>query len=161
MSDKQADRERASTSAPRRVEKAGEAQLIEDSAGRLAITVPIRIKQRGRRKLVTLPSGERVAPKRPWDDAPTPMQLALARGHRWLAMLESGEAGSLLEIADREGVDNSYVSRMINLMCLAPDIVAAILDDTLPDHVTLFDLAVDPPRLWEEQRFQVYCHSSK
>ncbi len=28
------------------------------------------------------------------------MQLALARGHRWLAMLESGEAGSLREIAD-------------------------------------------------------------
>ena len=65
---------------------------------------------------------------------------------------KSGEAGSLREIADREGVDNSYVSRMINLTCLAPDIVAAILDDTLPDHVTLFDLAVDPPRLWEAQR---------
>ncbi len=145
-------RERASPSAGRRVEKVGEAQLIEDSAGRLAITVPIRIKQRGRRKLVTLPSGETVAPKRPWDDAPTPMQLALARGHRWLAMLESGGAGSLREIADKEGVDNSYVSRMINLTCMAPDIVAAILDDTLPDHVTLFDLAVDPPRLWEEQR---------
>jgi len=79
-------------------------------------------------------------------------RLALARGHRWLAVLESGEADSLREIADKEGVDNSYVSRMINLTCLAPDIVAAILDDTLPDHVTLLDLAVDPPRLWEEQR---------
>ena len=41
---------------------------------------------------------------------------------------------------------------MINLTCLAPDIMAATLDDTLPDHVTLFDLAVDPPRLWEAQR---------
>lgn len=65
---------------------------------------------------------------------------------------KTGEAGSLREIADKEGVDNSYVSRMINRTCLAPDIVAAILDDTLPDHVTLFDLEVDPPRLWEEQR---------
>ena len=149
---KNLDREGASTSTPRRVEKVGEAQLIEDSAGRLAISVPIRIKQRGRRKLVTLSGGETAAPKRPWDDALTPLQLALARGNRWLAMLESGEAGSLREIADREGVDNSYVSRMINLTCLAPDIVVAILDDTLPDHVTLFDLAVDPPRLWEAQR---------
>ena len=34
----------------------------------------------------------------------------------------------------------------------APDIVAAILDDVLPNHITLFDLAVDPPALWEEQR---------
>jgi hypothetical protein len=28
----------------------------------------------------------------------------------------------------------------------------AILDDTLPNHITLFDLAVDPPALWDEQR---------
>jgi hypothetical protein len=32
-----------------------------------------------------------------------PLQLALVRGHRWLAMLESGEAKSMNEIAWREG----------------------------------------------------------
>ena len=95
---------------------------------------------------------EVTAPVRPWDVAPTSIQLALARGYRWLAMLESGEAKSLKEIAVREGIDNSYVSRMVNLTTLAPDIVAAILDDTLPNHITLFDLAVDPPALWDEQR---------
>ena len=110
-----------------------------------------QIKRRSGRKLVTLPNGE-TAPVRPWDVAPTSIQLALARGHRWLAMLESGEAKSLKEIATREGIDNSYVSRMVNLTTLAPDIVAAILDDALPNHVTLFDLAVDPPALWDEQR---------
>ena len=82
------------------------------------------------------------------------MQLALARGHRWLAMLESGEVKSLKEIAIWEGLGNSYVSRMVNLTNLAPDIVDAILDDALPDHLTLFDIAVDPPALWEEQRRQ-------
>lgn len=46
------------------------------------------------------------------------------------------------EIATGEGIDNSYVSRMVNLTTLAPDI--AILDDALPDRVTLFDLAVNP-----------------
>ena len=58
----------------------------------------------------------------------------------------------MTEIAKKEGIDNSYVSRMVNLTTLAPDIVAAILDDALPNHVTLFDLAVDPPALWDEQR---------
>ena len=43
-------------------------------------------------------------------------------------------------IALREGIDDSYVSRMVNLTTLAPDIVAAILDETLPEVVTLFDL---------------------
>ncbi|CDS49839.1 elements of external origin; phage-related functions and prophages [Polaromonas sp. CG9_12] len=67
-------------------------------------------------------------------------------------MLESGEAKSMREIAALEGVDNSYVSRMVNLTTLAPDIVDAILLNELPDHLTLFDIAVDPPALWEEQR---------
>jgi hypothetical protein len=67
-------------------------------------------------------------------------------------MLESGQVSSLREIAAQEGVDNSYVSRMMNLTVLAPDIVEAILDDTLPDHLTLFDIAVDPPVLWDGQR---------
>ena len=88
---------------------------------------------------------------RPWDDTPTPLQFALARGHRWLGLLESGEANSLKEIARREGVDDSYVSRMVNLTTLAPDIVAAILDETVPPEVTLFDLAAGTPLLWEEQ----------
>lgn len=55
-------------------------------------------------------------------------------------------------LAAREGIDNSYVSRMVNLTTLAPDIVAAILDDALPGHITLFDLAVDPPALWDKQQ---------
>ena len=134
-----------------RIQKTGTPDVIEASDGRLTLTVPIQIKRRSGRKLVTLPNGETIKP-RPWDTMTTPLQLALARGHRWLAMLESGEAKSLKEIAAREGVDNSYVSRMVNLTTLAPDIVAAILDDTLPGHITLFDLAVDPPALWDEQR---------
>lgn len=47
---------------------------------------------------------------------------------------------------------SSYVSRMVNLNTLAPDIVTTVLDETLPPEVTLFELAVDPPALWEEQR---------
>ena len=54
--------------------------------------------------------------------------------------------------AQREGVDSSYVSRIFNLATLAREIVAAILDETLPPDVTLFDLAVDPSALWEEHR---------
>ena len=39
-----------------------------------------------------------------------------------------------------------------NLTTLAPDIVETILEDALLDHLTLFDLVVDPPALWEAQR---------
>jgi hypothetical protein len=133
---------------------------IASSDGRLTLSVPIQIKRRSGRKLVTLPNGE-TAKARTWNMVETPLQLALARGHRWLAMLESEEAKSLKEIAAREGIDSSYVSRMVNLTMLAPEIVAAILDDTLPDHIILFDLAVDPPVLWEEQRKRIRVASYK
>jgi hypothetical protein len=103
---------------------------------------------------VTLPDGGREQP-RPWDDTPTPLQLALARGHRWLVLLESGEAKSIKGIALREGVDDSYVSRMVNLTTFAPDIVAVILDETLPPEVTLFDLAAGMTLVWEVQRGRV------
>ena len=126
-----------------RIHRTGTPNVISSSDGRLTLSIPIQIKRRSGRKLVTLPNGE-IAKPRPWDMAATPLQLALARGHRWLAMMESGEVKSLREIAAREGVDNSYVSRMINLTTLAPDIVVAILDDALPNDITLFDLAVDP-----------------
>ena len=62
-------------------------------------------------------------------------------------MLESGEVKSMKELARREGVDESYVSRKVNLTTLAPDIVAAILDATLPPEVTLFELAAGTPVL--------------
>ncbi len=128
-----------------RIDQTGEPNVIAASDGRLTISVPIQIKRRNGRKVVTLPSGDTTP--RPWDGEPTPLQLALARGHQWLAMLESGAVKSLREMARKEGVDSSYVSRMVNLTALAPDIVAAILEETLPLELTLFGLAVDPPAL--------------
>ena len=44
---------------------------------------------------------------------------------------------------------------MVNLTTLAPGIVAAILDETLPPEVTLFELAAGTPLLREEQRRRV------
>lgn len=142
------------------INKTGEPDILQVSDGRLTISVPIQIKRRSGRKLVTLLNGE-TAKVRPWDKAATPLQLALARGHRWLAMLESGEVKSLRDIAAREKIDKSYVSKIVNLTALAPDIVATILDDALPNHITLFDLAVDTPVLWEEQRERIKCASTE
>jgi hypothetical protein len=52
------------------------------------------------------------------------------------------------EIARRDGVDDSYVSRMIDRTMRVPDIVAAILNETLPPKVTLFELAAGTPVLF-------------
>jgi hypothetical protein len=127
------------------------AQSSRDDNGKTVISIPINLKRRGGRKVIVAPpnSGPSPVPLSPKDN---PFIQALLRGHRWLRMLESGKARSLSDIAQQEKLDTSYVSRIFNLTVLAPEIIEAILDDTLPEHLTLFDLGVDPPRLWDEQR---------
>ena len=46
---------------------------------------------------------------------------------------------------------------MVNLTTLAPDIVAAILDDTLPDNIKLLELAADPSVLWGTFILEIQC----
>lgn len=134
-----------------RIDTVGPPQHIPASDGTVTIVVPIRIKRRGNRKVVISPDGEQLKP-RLWDRRPTPVQQALVRGHRWLRMVEAGEVDSLTELAKREGMDRAYVSRMVNLTTLAPDIVAAIFEENLPANLTLFELASATPLLWDEQR---------
>jgi hypothetical protein len=137
-----------------RILQTGDPGVLEASDGRLALTVPIEIKRRSSRMQMTLPGGEPTR-ARPWDPGPNALQQALARAHRWQGMLDTGQAGSVKAIATREGLDARYVGRTLNLTTLAPDIVAAILDDTLPSEVTLLDLTINPPVLWEEQRGRI------
>ena len=42
-----------------------------------------------------------------------------------------------------------------NLTTLAPDIVAAMLDETLSQNVTVHELAISSPVLWGEQRERI------
>ena len=118
------------------------------SDGGVVLNVPIALKRRSGRRVVAIHGTEFESGKRTRTGA-TPLQLALARGHRWLRILEAGEAFSMSEIARREGTDHSYVARHINLTLLAPDIVAAILDEALPDGVRLHAISINPPALWE------------
>lgn len=126
----------------------GPAIELVASNGSVVLNVPIALKRRSGRQVV-LPAGAESAASR---TTPTPLQLALARGHRWLRMLETGEAASMCDIARREGTNHSYIARHINLTLLSPEIVAAILDETLPEGVQLLMLAINPPMVWVHQK---------
>jgi len=56
------------------------------------------------------------------------------------------------------GLDCHCLTKVMIIMTLfRPDIVAAILDDQLPQGISLFDLAVDVPVGWKEQRKRLTC----
>lgn len=137
----------------------GQALLLHGQDGALTVRIPIRLQRYSGRRQVVLPQGLCAQPEE--RRAPTALQIALARGHRWLRQIETGQARNLAAIAGREKIDRSYVSRMVNLTTLAPDIQAAILDETLPGEVSLFDLATDTPLDWQAQRQRIACAVAK
>ena len=77
---------------------------------------------------------------------------ALARAFRWKRMLESGEFATIAELAEREGIAPSYMTRVLRLTLLAPDIVEAILDGKQGPEVTLARLLEPFPLAWNDQR---------
>lgn len=80
------------------------------------------------------------------------MVKAIARAFRWQAMLENGTYWCLDEIGQAEKIARSFVSRVIRLALLAPDIVEAILAGKQPAHLTLRDLMGPFPVEWAGQR---------
>lgn len=77
---------------------------------------------------------------------------ALARAFRWKRMIESGECATIAELAEREGIAPSYMTRVLRLTLLAPDIVEAILDGKQGSEVTLAGVLNDVPLVWERRK---------
>jgi hypothetical protein len=77
---------------------------------------------------------------------------ALARAWRWQKLLDKGVYGSVTEIAEAEKISKSYVSRILRLALLAPDIVEAILGGWADQRVRPARLEQPLPMGWEGQR---------
>jgi hypothetical protein len=67
-------------------------------------------------------------------------------------MLDEGVYTSLSEIGDTENISKSYVSRILRLALLAPDLVEAVLAGRSDQALMLERLERPPPASWEEQR---------
>ncbi len=87
--------------------------------------------------------------------APDPHLIAaVAQGRHWFAQIRGGEAQSVRDLAERHGVNQGDVSRILPLGLLAPDITQAILDGRQPIELTAKRLKRirDLPVSWTEQR---------
>jgi hypothetical protein len=116
----------------------------------VTLHVPFRIVKRGGRKEMQLPAGASL-PRQ----ADSVLVKALARGFRWKRMLESGEFNTIAELAMREGIAVSYLTRVLRLTLLAPDVVEAILDGRQPETVALPALMKGYPLEWERQSYDM------
>jgi hypothetical protein len=124
------------------------AELSADSRT-LAVRVPLNIAKRCGRKVVVAPETESTA--RPANKPNEALVSALARAFRWRSLIETGVHGTIGETAAAEKVNASYVSRVLRLALLSPDIVEGILNGDAPE-ITLSRVLRPFPADWRQQR---------
>ncbi|MFN8891388.1 MAG: hypothetical protein ACK530_01985 [Alphaproteobacteria bacterium] len=120
---------------------------MSEAAQTLTVVIPLQIKLRGGRK--TMVTNGVMALEAQQDIT---LIKAVARAFRWRGMLESGAFATINELAAAEKINPSYVSRVLRLTLLAPEMVEAILDGRQPEGVTLRGLLEGVPVGWGEQR---------
>jgi hypothetical protein len=119
---------------------------MSDAGQTLTVVIPLRVKPRGGRKAMVTPGV--LALERRQDIT---LIKAVARAFRWRRMLESGRFATINELAAAQKINSSYVSRVLRLTLLAPDIVEAILDGRQPEGMTLPKLMRPFPIEWQRQ----------
>lgn len=120
---------------------------MSEEAQTLTVVIPLRVKPRGGRKAMVTPGV--LALERRQDIT---LIKAVARAFRWRRMLESGRFATTNELAAAEKINSSYISRVLRLTLLAPDIVEAILDGRQPAKMTLPAMLEPFPVEWPRQK---------
>jgi hypothetical protein len=124
--------------------------LISQDGRTAMVSISVSFLQRGGRKQILSPPGTA-----PWSPAPrvdSALVKAVVRAHRWRQMIESGRYASSAELAKAEKVNDSYLSRILRLTLLAPDVIEAILTGRQPSTLQLDELLKPLPVAWVQQR---------
>ena len=113
--------------------------------------MPFAIRKRGGRRLVITPDGTMTAPV-PRARVDSALLKALARSFRWRKLLETGDYATIDEIAEAENINPSYVSRLLRMTLLSPEIVEAILAGSQPAGLTRATVMKPFPVTWTDQK---------
>jgi len=120
----------------------------------LVVRIPMRFQHRGGRKRIVAPDGTAIVPaSKPQPDGT--LVKALARAWRWQRQLDEEVHASVSDIGDAENISKSYVSRILRLALLAPDIIEAILAGKAGQGMMLEQLERPLPASWDEQRHSI------
>jgi hypothetical protein len=119
------------------------------------VSIAVSFLHRGGRKQILSPPGAT-----PWSPAPrvdSALVKAVVRAHRWRQMIEGGKYASSAELAKAEKVNDSYLSRILRLTLIAPEITEAILTGRQPSTLQLDELLKPLPAAWDQQRAKLRC----
>ena len=122
------------------------------SGGQRVTLVPLTIKRRQNRKLLIPLTPDAYGAVGGLD---APMIKTLGKAFHWKRLLDDGEYPTIADLARERKLEPGWVSEVLRLTMLAPDIVEAIVEGRQPRHLNLHVLRGRPellPRDWAEQR---------
>jgi hypothetical protein len=120
-----------------------------DAVTTYTISVPFALKRRGVEARLVIADTARI---------PDPGLIRLiARSHIYMRALTDGSGTTIAELARREQLDVSDLSRILKLAYLAPAIVEALLRGKHPPELTAHQLmrASELPLDWQQQERQL------
>lgn len=123
------------------------------SNGQRVTVVPLTIKRRQNRKVLTPPLSS--APDSAVGGFDESMIRTLGKGFHWQRQLDEGRYPHVSDLARKQKLERGWVSEILRMTLLAPDIITAIVEGRQPRHVNLHALRgrIDIiPRDWNEQR---------
>ena len=121
-----------------------------DPTDRPTSDIPMTFRVRGGKTVMVMPDGCRaIAHQEATID--NTLVKAIARGFRWQRLLHNGTYATIEEIAAAERINPSYISRVMRLANLSPNIVETVLECRHPARLTLKDLMKPFPMDWGQQ----------
>ena len=114
----------------------------------IRVVIPLTIRRKNGRPKILPPADMDSVRQRTQDPH---VLRAVARAWSWRRRLERGEASTIADIATAEKVTDRFVSRMMRLAYLAPDVLEKLLIHRIPPALSLNELMVVAELPWSEQ----------
>jgi len=114
--------------------------------GNVRVIVPIRLRRTVQGRVITVAENVRTV------QGESPLLAAIGCGLLWQQWLDEGLFRNVSELAKHLGKERSFVSHMLQLALLSPEIIHLAIIGALPDHVTLKSLKAGLPADWEAQK---------
>lgn len=119
----------------------------------IRVLIPLTIRKRNGRPKILPPDDVTLRDGRAQDPH---VLRAVARAWSWRRQLESGAASTIQDIAATEKLSDRFVSRMMRLAFLSPEVLEHLVIRRVPPALSLADLVAVAERPWAEQMDMVF-----
>lgn len=126
---------------------------MTDSTNTIRVVIPLTIRKRNGRPKILPPDEVILRDGRSQDPH---VLRAIARAWSWRRQLETGAASTIQDIAAAEKVSDRFVSRMMRLAYLSPEVLDHLVIRRVPPALSLNDLVAVADRPWAEQMDMVF-----